>query len=109
MRENPPVSVCDRGKVEMKNKIAFLPQNENCLVFASCHGCTMNWLQWVTAFHKSKKANLPKITGGENCEYYRLMALPYCFAGMFVNDSYALTACCPPASQEEVVATTLQL
>lgn len=93
----------------MKNKIAFLPQKENCLVFSPCHGYTMNCLWWVTVFWKPKKANLPKITGEENFEYYELMVLSNCFAGRFVSDSCALTACCPPPSQEEVVATTLQL
>jgi len=93
----------------MKNKIAFLPQKENCLVFSSCHGYTMNWLWWVTVFWKTKKANLLKITGEENFEYYRLVVLSNCVAGRFVTDSCALTACCPPPSQEEVVATTLWL
>lgn len=64
MRKNSPVSVYDRGKVEMKNKIAFLPQRELSGLL-SCHGYSMNCLQWVTVFWKPKKANLCKITEEE--------------------------------------------
>lgn len=55
---------------------------------------------------EAKKANLLKITGEDDFKYYTLMVLSNCFAGRFVNDSCALTACCPPPSQEEMVANT---
>lgn len=61
---------------------------------------------------EAKKAMaLLEITGDVNFENYRLM-LPLfsnCLAAKFVSDSYALTACCPPPSQEEVADSMLHI
>lgn len=73
------------------------------------HAMVIPWMWWVTVVWKPRKANLQKITGEGIFGYYRLMVSANCFAGRFVSDSCSLTAWFPPPSQEEVVATTLQV